>query len=131
LTLEELQAAAKADCEIPIPKTAFISSCLTGLRWSDINKLAWLFKSKLRALLLIYKCAASVENVLEEHSDQGFDQYFEALGVRLYELYQMDYMATVRRLGLIGYRISMILSALRILETGDTSSKIICEERDF
>ena len=41
LTLEELQAAVKAECEIPQIKTAFIFSCLTGLRWSDINKLLW------------------------------------------------------------------------------------------
>lgn len=41
LTLEELQAAVKADCEIPQLKTAFLFSCLTGLRWSDINKLLW------------------------------------------------------------------------------------------
>lgn len=41
LTLEELQSLVKCDCEIPILKTAFIFSCLTGLRWSDINKLVW------------------------------------------------------------------------------------------
>ncbi|RCW92405.1 site-specific integrase [Winogradskyella arenosi] len=41
LTLEELQAAVKEECEIPQIKTAFIFSCLTGLRWSDINKLLW------------------------------------------------------------------------------------------
>jgi len=41
LTLEELQAAVQAECEIPLMKTAFIFSCLTGLRWSDINKLLW------------------------------------------------------------------------------------------
>ncbi len=41
LTLEELQAAVQAECEIPQIKTAFIFSCLTGLRWSDINKLLW------------------------------------------------------------------------------------------
>lgn len=41
LTLEELQAAVKEECEIPQMKTAFIFSCLTGLRWSDINKLLW------------------------------------------------------------------------------------------
>lgn len=41
LTLEELQAAVNAECEIPQMKTAFIFSCLTGLRWSDINKLLW------------------------------------------------------------------------------------------
>ena len=41
LTLEELQAAVQAECEIPQMKTAVIFSCLTGLRWSDINKLLW------------------------------------------------------------------------------------------
>lgn len=41
LTLEELQAAVKAECDIPLLKTAFIFSSLTGLRWSDIHKLVW------------------------------------------------------------------------------------------
>jgi len=41
LTLDELQAAVNAECEIPLLKTAFIFSCLTGLRWSDIQKLVW------------------------------------------------------------------------------------------
>ncbi|MAX79777.1 MAG: recombinase [Crocinitomicaceae bacterium] len=41
LTLEELQAAAQAECEIPAIKTAFLFSALTGLRWSDIQKLLW------------------------------------------------------------------------------------------
>lgn len=41
LTLEELKKVAKTDCEIPILKRAFMFGCLTGLRWSDINKLTW------------------------------------------------------------------------------------------
>lgn len=41
LTYDELQAAAKAECEIPILKRAFLFSCLTGLRWSDVQKLLW------------------------------------------------------------------------------------------
>lgn len=41
LTLEELKRVAKEECEIPILKTAFLFGCLTGLRWSDINKLTW------------------------------------------------------------------------------------------
>jgi len=41
LTIEELQAAAKQECEIPLLKNAFIFSALTGLRWSDIEKLIW------------------------------------------------------------------------------------------
>lgn len=41
LTQEELQAMAYANCKHPILKSAFMFSCLTGLRWSDINKLTW------------------------------------------------------------------------------------------
>jgi integrase len=41
LTLEELQATANVPCEMPILKSAFIFSALTGLRWSDIEKLVW------------------------------------------------------------------------------------------
>lgn len=41
LTAEELKNVAKADCEIPIIKSAFLFSCLTGLRWSDVMKLKW------------------------------------------------------------------------------------------
>ncbi len=41
LTYDELKAVAKTECEIEILKTAFLFSALTGLRWSDINKLLW------------------------------------------------------------------------------------------
>lgn len=133
------------------------------------------------------------KNVFASQTDNGLDDYFEALGNEFYKLYKvimqdeprqfyltadqqeqfnqffgqiqekymnlqgLDYMATIRRLGLIAYRISMIFSALRIMEmrhikydknigafdsttgeilsnscqTGDTSKKLICEERDF
>lgn len=42
LTQEELQAMATAYCKHQVLKNAFMFSCLTGLRWSDINKLTWL-----------------------------------------------------------------------------------------
>lgn len=41
LTYDELRAAAKAECEMPILKIAFLFSTLTGLRYSDIEKLTW------------------------------------------------------------------------------------------
>ena len=41
LTYNELQALAGAKCKYPILKNAFLFSCLSGLRWSDINKLKW------------------------------------------------------------------------------------------
>ena len=41
LTLDELKQVAQTECEIPILKSAFLFSALTGLRWSDIEKLTW------------------------------------------------------------------------------------------
>lgn len=41
LTFEELQTLVNVECEIPIMKKAFIFSAITGLRWSDVNKLVW------------------------------------------------------------------------------------------
>jgi len=41
LTFEELEKAVETECDIPKMKTAFIFSCLTGIRWSDILGLTW------------------------------------------------------------------------------------------
>lgn len=41
LTFDELQSLAKAECKYPILKKAFLFSCLSGLRWSDINAMVW------------------------------------------------------------------------------------------
>jgi integrase len=41
LSLDELKAIVKAECRYDVLKRAFIFSCLTGLRWSDIQNLKW------------------------------------------------------------------------------------------
>lgn len=41
LTLDEVNALASADCRYPVLKRAFLFSCSTGLRWSDVQKLVW------------------------------------------------------------------------------------------
>lgn len=41
LTLEEVRAMAMTECKDPILKRAFLFSCLTGLRKSDIEKMRW------------------------------------------------------------------------------------------
>ena len=41
LTFDELQSLAKAECKYPVLKKAFIFSCLSGIRWSDIEKMVW------------------------------------------------------------------------------------------
>jgi integrase len=41
LTIEELNTLVKTDCPMPILKTAALFSALTGLRFSDIEKMTW------------------------------------------------------------------------------------------
>ena len=41
LTLDELKELVKTECRYEILKRAFLFSCLTGLRWSDIQNLKW------------------------------------------------------------------------------------------
>lgn len=41
LTIEEVRLLAKTECHYPSVKRAFLFSCLTGLRRSDIERLKW------------------------------------------------------------------------------------------
>ena len=41
LSHDELVRLKETDCECPLLKKAFIFSCQTGLRWSDVDKLKW------------------------------------------------------------------------------------------
>jgi hypothetical protein len=43
----------------------------------------------------------------------------------------IDYLATVRRLGLITFRVAMILTALQIMDNGNITSPMICSDTDF
>lgn len=41
LTQDEINSIAETPCRYEVLKRAFLFSCLTGLRWSDIQKLTW------------------------------------------------------------------------------------------
>lgn len=72
-----------------------------------------------------------IQFCLTTDQQHQFNTFFEQVQETYITLKGLDYMATVRRLGLIGFRIAMILSALRIIETGEITTRLICEERDF
>ena len=41
LTIEEVRLLVNAECRYQVLKNAFLFSCLSGLRWSDIHNLTW------------------------------------------------------------------------------------------
>ncbi len=62
---------------------------------------------------------------------QAFNAYFAQTQNQYLCLYGSDYLATVRRLGLITFRIAMILTALRIMDDGNIHSPLVCRDNDF
>jgi hypothetical protein len=62
---------------------------------------------------------------------QAFNSYFSQTQNQYLCLYGADYIATVRRLGLITFRIAMILTALRIMDDGAINSPLVCSDNDF
>lgn len=66
---------------------------------------------------------ATQQQTFNAHFSQAQNQYLYLCGV--------DYLATVRRLGLITFRIAMILTTLRIMATGHISTPLICNDTDF
>ena len=73
----------------------------------------------------------AIEFCLTEEQKSQFHTFFTQFQEKYLTLQGMDYMATIRRLGLIAFRIAMIFTTLRILETGDFSEKQICSDVDF
>jgi hypothetical protein len=62
---------------------------------------------------------------------QAFNTYFTQAQNQYLYLCGIDYLATVRRLGLITFRVAMILTALRIMDTGNITSPMVCDDTDF
>ena len=69
----------------------------------------------------------SLTPLQQEHFNTTFDRYQTEYIDRCGE----DFIASVRRLGVITFRIAMILSAIRIMETGNFENDIVCLDRDY
>jgi hypothetical protein len=83
----------------------------------------------------LYKCLQSqvkpMRFCLTVSQQKQFNNYFEQTQIQYIELCGEDYIGTVRRLGLITFRIAMILTALRIMDNGELRSPLVCSDTDF
>jgi hypothetical protein len=68
---------------------------------------------------------------LTEEQGQQFTEQFNAMLSRNKLLLGRDFDANIKRLGLITFRVAMILSALRIPEEGELPNPMICSDLDF
>lgn len=60
-----------------------------------------------------------------------FNQFFEKMQTLYVNIQEEEIISSVRRLGLIAYRIMMIFSALRIIEDGEITANLYCNDTDF
>jgi len=83
----------------------------------------------------LHKCLESQDKpmrfCLTVSQQQQFNSYFEQTQIQYIELCGEDYIGTVRRLGLITFRIAMILTTIRILDTGELRSPLVCSDTNF
>ncbi|AHW61041.1 Primase C terminal 2 (PriCT-2) [Draconibacterium orientale] len=93
------------------------------------------FEAKGEQMYDLYQTLADQPSPFEFRftAEQGevFTEEFNALYKRNRMLLGNDFNANSRRLGLITFRIAMVLRTLRILEDGDYSNPLICNETDF
>jgi hypothetical protein len=68
---------------------------------------------------------------LSTNQQKQFFAYFESTQQQYWELFGQDFIGTVRRLGLITFRIAMVLTVLRIMENGEIGHTLVCSDTDF
>ncbi len=72
-----------------------------------------------------------VQFAFTSDQQQRFNEFFSGIQEQYTAILGTDYMATVRRLGLIAFRISMILTALRIIDDKSLRKQMNCTDTDF
>jgi hypothetical protein len=82
-------------------------------------------------LYKLLKASEPIRFSFSEPQQLEFNAFFEQVQQQYADLFGYDIIASVRRLGLITFRIAMILSAVRILDYGEIASLIVCTDDDF
>jgi hypothetical protein len=110
----------------PVWKNVFASPVSQGLDayFDELGQEFFELYNSLQACIEIEFCFSP-----EQQSQ--FNTFFTHVQTKYITIQGLDYMATVRRLGLIAFRLAMVLSVLRIPETGELPEQIICNQNDF
>lgn len=83
------------------------------------------------ALYQMLKENPEIEFQFSSSQKEQFNRYFEEIQDEYFNLQGAEYLATIRRLGLMAFRMALILNILRISETGEISNPLICNDQDF
>ena len=75
--------------------------------------------------------AGEIRFSFTDSQQEEFNAYFDAQQLKFAGSLGTEIIASIRRMGLITFRMAMILSALRIMEDGCFEPKLICTDTDF
>lgn len=93
------------------------------------------FTNKGLAILDLYEQLRNLEQPitfkLTETQGVRFTEFFNTMLHKDKLLLGSDFDANVKRLGLITFRLAMVISALRILDDGDITNPMICSDQDY
>ena len=68
---------------------------------------------------------------LSSSQQEQFNSFFEKVQLEYSNLFGTDIIASVRRLGLITFRLAMVLTALRLMDGRSITPVIVCDDLDF
>lgn len=68
---------------------------------------------------------------LSSEQGQQFNAYFGKIQAQYYNMYGISIVASVRRMGIIAFRLAMILTVLRFMDDTTIPTDIVCSDTDF
>ena len=118
----------------------FIFYCMNiRLEWYDVfavqdETLDEHFKNYGREFFDLYrllKTSPPIRFSFSATQQKEFHSFFENMQMEYSSGFGIDFVASIRRFGLITFRIAMTLSVLRILENGEFPNVMLCNDKDF
>ena len=113
----------------------------TQLKWRDVlgdsnsesleDKFRSLGESYLQFYDALVKFGGPINFTMTQEQRYEFNKFFSGLQKEYYDIFKDEIIASVRRMGLIFFRICMILSALRLMDTGELTKDLVCADEDF